>query len=96
MKDRKSLLALLIIVVGLAMLSTVVIVALFPSTVEEGSIADKYIKPHTEEIEEMSAQERGDRLRVFHDDKRNVTCWVWAIGTCRGGISCIPDHLLSP
>lgn len=28
-------------------------------------------------------------IRVFHDNKRNVTCWEF-----RQGLSCIPDHLL--
>ena len=29
-------------------------------------------------------------MRVFHDNKRNVTCW--RLGN---GMSCIPDHLLA-
>ena len=37
-----------------------------------------------------------DKIRVVHDNERSVTCWVWSIGTSRGGISCIPDHLLTP
>lgn len=28
-------------------------------------------------------------IRVFHDNKRNVTCWVFG-----DGVSCIPDSLL--
>jgi hypothetical protein len=31
----------------------------------------------------------------IHDNKDNVTCWVYR-GGHGGGISCIPDHLLSP
>lgn len=32
-------------------------------------------------------------VRVFHDDARAVTCWVYADGY-KGGISCIPDKEL--
>lgn len=32
-------------------------------------------------------------IGVYHDNKRNVTCWI---DLNKGGISCIPDHMLSP
>lgn len=32
-------------------------------------------------------------IRVYHDNERNVTCWI---DLNKGGISCIPDHILSP
>lgn len=35
-----------------------------------------------------------DRIKVWHDDQRKVTCWVY-IGYKRGGLSCIPDSQLA-
>lgn len=32
-------------------------------------------------------------VTVYHDDKRNVTCWIY-VGYNKGGISCIPDNQL--
>lgn len=32
-------------------------------------------------------------IGVWHDDKRQVTCWVY-VGYRRGGLSCIPDSQL--
>jgi hypothetical protein len=32
-------------------------------------------------------------VNVWHDDERNVTCWIF-VGLERGGISCIPDWQL--
>jgi len=32
-------------------------------------------------------------VRRWHDDEKNVTCWIYSEGY-RGGISCIPDHQL--
>ena len=37
-------------------------------------------------VDEFSAS-----MRVIHDNERNVTCWKLA-----NGMSCIPDHMLSP
>ncbi|WP_275629819.1 hypothetical protein [Pseudomonas sp. 273] len=31
-------------------------------------------------------------IRVWHDDKRGVTCWLY--GGTSGGISCLPDGAL--
>lgn len=50
------------------------------------------------DVEQPKAQEVGqlsslDRVRVWHDDQRHVTCWVY-IGYQRGGLSCIPDSQL--
>lgn len=36
----------------------------------------------------IGATTGGYLIRVFHDDKRGVTCWT--LGS-RGGISCLPD-----
>ena len=33
----------------------------------------------------------GNRILKIHDNKDNVTCWL-----AFSGISCIPDHMLSP
>jgi hypothetical protein len=65
--------------------------------------------PHENEIpiieEQESIQKEGvermDTLQfdsyrnigVFRDNKRNVTCWI---DLNRGGISCIPGHMLTP
>lgn len=35
-----------------------------------------------------------DRIKVWHDDQRQVTCWVY-VGYKRGGLSCIPDSQLA-
>lgn len=46
--------------------------------------------------EKIGALERTGLIKTFHGNERNVTCWVWTIGSARGGISCIPDHMLAP
>lgn len=33
-------------------------------------------------------------VRVFHDETRAVTCWLYTNGGTEGGISCLPDSLL--
>lgn len=33
-------------------------------------------------------------VEVIHDDTRNVTCWEY--GGTNGGISCLPDWMLTP
>lgn len=40
-----------------------------------------------------SEEDEEDFIYVWHDDERNVTCWVrsWSY---RAGLSCWPDHLL--
>lgn len=43
------------------------------------------------EIERMSF---GDGVTVIHDNRRDVTCWVFDQSQ-KGGISCIPDWMLS-
>jgi hypothetical protein len=40
-------------------------------------------------IEKESFDTYTTDIRVFHDNKRKVTCWE-----LRQGLSCIPDHLL--
>ncbi|WP_395601154.1 hypothetical protein AB4P95_30045 (plasmid) [Pseudomonas sp. A1437] len=50
------------------------------------------------EIERMTF---GEGVTVIHDDKRNVTCWVYRTaqeyGAIHGGgISCTPDWMLVP
>lgn len=32
-------------------------------------------------------------IRIWHDDQRSVTCWIFGEGY-RGGLSCIPDTQL--
>lgn len=49
------------------------------------------------EIESMTF---GEGVTVIHDDRRDVTCWVYrtqygGYGIVGGGISCIPDQMLS-
>lgn len=49
------------------------------------------------EIERMSFDEG---VTVIHDDRRQVTCWVYrakegGYSITGGGISCVPDQLLS-
>jgi len=36
-----------------------------------------------------------DNVTVFHDEKRKVTCWIYANGY-QGGISCLPDGQVQP
>lgn len=45
------------------------------------------------EIERMSF---GEGVTVIHDDKRNVTCWVYSTLSAGSGISCTPDWMLTP
>ena len=46
-----------------------------------------------DEIELIGSYTLGGFQQVWkiHDNKDNVTCWIMD-----GGMSCIPDHLLSP
>lgn len=32
-----------------------------------------------------------DKIEVWHDDERHVTCWIYHAGY-KGGLSCIPDQ----
>lgn len=34
-----------------------------------------------------------DKIEVWHDDQRHVTCWIYHAGH-KGGLSCIPDQNL--
>lgn len=43
------------------------------------------------EIQKQPESVNVDRMRVFHDDQRNVTCWLAGSGT----LSCWPDWMLS-
>lgn len=44
-------------------------------------------------VQEAPTDKRlGANIRVWHDDQRGVTCWIW--GTTNGGISCLPDGVL--
>ena len=36
-----------------------------------------------------------DYISRWHDDRNNVTCWIYDIGT-GAGISCLPDVQLGP
>jgi len=45
------------------------------------------------EIERMTF---GEGVTVIHDNKRNVTCWVYKTSSAGGGISCTPDWMLAP
>lgn len=43
----------------------------------------------------VRAGDAGDGIiRVWHDNQRSVTCWVYR-GPNRGGLSCIPDSQLA-
>lgn len=42
---------------------------------------------------EASADPLPHGVRVFHDDERGATCWLYGF-TPPGGISCIPDSQL--
>lgn len=35
----------------------------------------------------------GSSITIWHDDDRNVTCWIYD-AIHRGGISCLPDSQL--
>ncbi|MCO8166895.1 hypothetical protein NJC40_03760 [Pseudomonas sp. 21LCFQ02] len=45
------------------------------------------------EIERMTF---GAGVTVIHDDRRDVTCWVYSNGMNQSGISCVPDSQLKP
>ncbi|MCF5726053.1 hypothetical protein K3H43_01440 [Aeromonas veronii] len=47
-------------------------------------------QPKEQQVSKLS---NDDRIRVWHDDQRHVTCWVY-LGYKRGGLSCIPDDQL--
>lgn len=36
-----------------------------------------------------------DFITIWHDDDREVTCWIYHSGYA-GGMSCLPDHQLTP
>lgn len=43
-----------------------------------------------EVIEKYKVRNYSTKMKVIHDNKRNVTCWKLG-----DGISCIPDHMLN-
>jgi hypothetical protein len=92
MKVKEGLGSILILVafgmlVGVAI--SFCILALAAPTEEQVSIQEE------EEMEVIGLYRMGAYLSVrkIHDNRDNVTCW-----TCgeKGGMSCIPDHMLSP
>lgn len=46
------------------------------------------------EPQQVGKLSNDDRIKVWHDDQRKVTCWVY-VGYKRGGLSCIPDSQLA-
>jgi hypothetical protein len=34
-----------------------------------------------------------DSVRFWHDDDRNVSCWIYSAGYA-GGITCLPDSII--
>jgi predicted small secreted protein len=60
---------------------------------KEGQEQVNVVKDTFEEIEIIGSYSSNGVLHMWkiHDNKDNVTCWVG-----EGGMSCIPDHLLSP
>jgi hypothetical protein len=100
----RSGICVLVVILGLVIggLIGAGIVILSPSLPLEGSFVDEYIIPHTEEqvsiqeeeLEVIGRYDLGAFLSVWkiHDNKDNVTCWT----TNTEGISCIPDHMLTP
>lgn len=46
-----------------------------------------------QEPQQVGKLSNDDRIKVWHDDQRHVTCWVY-LGYKRGGLSCIPDSQL--
>ncbi|MEN3760261.1 hypothetical protein [Aeromonas veronii] len=44
--------------------------------------------------QQVGKLDNDDRIKVWHDDQRKVTCWVY-VGYKRGGLSCIPDSQLA-
>lgn len=48
-------------------------------------------KPKDQQVGRL---DNDDRIKVWHDDQRQVTCWVY-VGNKRGGLSCIPDSQLA-
>lgn len=37
-------------------------------------------------------KQSANNIKVWHDDERGVTCWLY--GPSNGGISCLPDGVL--
>ena len=57
---------------------------------------EEQVSIQEEEMEVMGLYECDFPLIYkIHDNKDNVTCWIYRGGQ-RGGISCIPDYMLSP
>jgi flagellar basal body-associated protein FliL len=56
--------------------------------------SEEQVSIQEEELEVIGHYKLGAFLSVYkiHDNKDNVTCWT----TNTEGISCIPDHMLSP
>ena len=94
--NRKTTLSLTLaaIIVALAVIGGVVLTISLvsiavPPTEEQVSIQE-------EEMEIIGMWDVGfiDMYKT-HDNKDNVTCWIYRGGQ-GGGISCIPDHMLTP
>ena len=81
-----TILIIFVVMIGFSTLS--------PETAKEGSFVKETIPTHIEEMTKISTK-NGYNIEVFHDNKRNVTCWVYKRMGQGGGISCIPDHILN-
>jgi hypothetical protein len=50
-------------------------------------------------VQPESSAKVSDKIHRWHDDEKNVTCWIYAAVVPyggMGGISCIPDAQLDP
>lgn len=63
--------------------------ALLGGCIEHAQSDNKQLK----EPQQVGQISNDDRIKVWHDDQRRVTCWVY-LGYKRGGLSCIPDSQL--
>jgi hypothetical protein len=91
MRDNDlRIIAVFVIIIAFVVLGVALSEFTFPSTTEE-SIEEE----EEEEMELIGVYTAGFlKLYKIHDNKDNLTCWVY--NGQGSGISCIPDHLLSP
>lgn len=92
--DRGAILMLLGVGILLGVLSTCGVAIIVLS--EEPINVQEQVDIQEEEMEVIGVYMLGTRdIIKIHDNKDKVTCWV-SSAFSGGGISCIPDHMLSP
>jgi len=88
--DIKNTLGWAIVAVGIVLTAIALLPIALPPSEEQVNVTNEI---QEEELEVIGSYKMGAFLSVckIHDNKDNVTCWL-----AFSGISCIPDHMLSP